>query len=200
MKKYALFLGLLALVLLTSTSFGEIPKLLNYQGYLTDASGNPVADDNYSLTFRLYASEGADTNAFLWKETQTVSVSEGTFNAILGLTTSLNLGFAQPYWLGIKVGTNPELSPRVRLTSVGYAYRALRADTADYALSAPGGPSGNTWTFRITDTADTTITTGGCWGIARYGNTLYGNADSTHVNFGVACTTAQVGRTTNTAP
>jgi hypothetical protein len=194
MKKYAVFLGLLVLVLLTSTSFGEIPKLLNYQGYLTDASGNPVADDNYSLTFRLYASEGADTNSFLWKETQVVSVSKGVFNAILGLTTSLNLDFAQPYWLGIKVETNPELSLRVRLTSVGYAYRALRADTADYALSAPGGPGGNTWTFRITDTADTTITTGGRWGIARFGNTLYGSNDSTHVNLGVASTTGANGQ------
>jgi hypothetical protein len=51
----------------------------------------------------------------------------------------------------------------------------------------------NDWTFRVTDTADTTLITGGAWGIARYGNTLYGNADSTHVNLGVASTTGSYG-------
>ncbi|MGB2696394.1 MAG: hypothetical protein WBD28_00885, partial [Candidatus Zixiibacteriota bacterium] len=34
---------------------------------------------------------------------------------------------------------------------------------------------------------------GGEWGIARFGNVLYGNADSTHVNLGVACTTGMSG-------
>ena len=57
--------------------------------------------------------------------------------------------------------------------------------------AAAGGD--NDWTFRITDTADTTLMMGGEWGIARSGNALYGNADSTHVNLGVACTTGASG-------
>ena len=52
----------------------------------------------------------------------------------------------------------------------------------------------NDWTFRVTDTADTTLITGGAWGIARYGNVLHGNKDSTHVNLGVACTTGASGQ------
>jgi parallel beta-helix repeat protein len=47
----------------------------------------------------------------------------------------INLPFDATYWLGIKVGTDPELSPRITLTSVGYAYRAQTADTAYNALT-----------------------------------------------------------------
>jgi hypothetical protein len=53
-------------------------------------------------------------------------------------------------------------------------------------------PNDNDWTFRVTDTADTTLQMGGRWGLARSGNTLIGNADSTHVNLGVASTTGRV--------
>jgi hypothetical protein len=55
------------------------------------------------------------------------------------------------------------------------------------------GTGDKDWTFHITDTADTTLMTGGEWGITRYGNTLYGNADSTHVNLGVASITGKAG-------
>jgi hypothetical protein len=50
------------------------------------------------------------------------------------------------------------------------------------------------WTFRITDTSDTTLITKGPWGIARFGNILYGNQDRTHVNLGVSCTTGTSGQ------
>ena len=52
-----------------------------------------------------------------------------------------------------------------------------------------GSTNDNDWSLQITDGADTTLQMGGQWGIARAGNTMYGNADSTHVNFGIACTT-----------
>jgi len=50
------------------------------------------------------------------------------------------------------------------------------------------------WIYNVSDGADTTLMTGGAWGIARSGATLYGNADSTHVNLGVACTTGASGQ------
>jgi hypothetical protein len=82
-------------------------------------------------------------------------------------------------WL-LRFGDDPVMMPLKPIVSVAYAYRALNVD--------------NDWTFRITDTADTTLITGGAWGIARYGNVLYGNQDSTHVNLGVACTTGTIGQ------
>ncbi|MEO0075541.1 MAG: hypothetical protein ABIK31_05465, partial [candidate division WOR-3 bacterium] len=34
-----------------------IPKLLNYQGKLTNLAGNPLPDSTYSITFRLFNSQ-----------------------------------------------------------------------------------------------------------------------------------------------
>jgi hypothetical protein len=49
-------------------------------------------------------------------------------------------------YLGIKVGTDPEMRPRFRLTSVAYAIRASKADIAEVAKSAgyaePKGTAG----------------------------------------------------------
>ncbi|HHS50795.1 MAG TPA: hypothetical protein ENN07_06735 [candidate division Zixibacteria bacterium] len=49
------------------------------------------------------------------------------------------------------------------------------------------------WNFRVTDGADTTLITRGRWGLARGGNTLHGNADSTHTNWGIASVTGTSG-------
>ncbi|MCK5833542.1 hypothetical protein KAH81_07725 [bacterium] len=50
------------------------------------------------------------------------------------------------------------------------------------------------WIYNVTDGGDTTLMTGGKWGIARSGATLYGNADSTHVNLGVGGKTGTSGQ------
>ena len=245
MKKLLLLTIAGAFLLAATLCWGGIPHLINYQGMLTQSDGKtPVPDGQYSLTFKIYGSEsGTDS---LWREYHyNMQVTTGLFNVILGSVTALNLAFDTDYWLGIRVGTDPELSPRIRLTSVGYAYRAQWADTAsyaqtvnttpldsryvnegqansidsgmikdhglvrgdvvanfkapysdtaDYAKSASGAPGSYAWSFRITDTADTTLITSGKWGLARQGNLLYGNADSTHVNLGVACTTGTSGQ------
>jgi len=139
----------------TSVSLAGIPKMINYQGMLTQSDGKtPVTNGNYSLTFKIYGSESATDS--LWREYHsTVLVTNGLFNIILGSVTTLNLAFDTDYWLGIKVGTDSELSPRIRLTSVGYAYRAQKADTASVAISAP---SGGGWTDDGTNVRLTTST------------------------------------------
>jgi hypothetical protein len=188
MNRFILLSGLIILVFLASLSLAGIPKLINYQGMLTGSDGKtPVPDENYNLTFKIYGSlAGTDS---LWREYHpNVPVTNGLFNIILGSITTLNLAFDTDYWLGVKVGTDSELSPRIRLTSVAYAYRAQKADTANYAQA--GGSGDNDWAVNTTDGI---LITGGAWGIARYGNTLYGNADSTHVNLGVACITGHSG-------
>jgi hypothetical protein len=190
MYRFIIAVCLTTLIFLANLCLADIPKLINYQGMLTDDGGIPLTG-SYDLTFYIY--DDTTGGNLEWSETQNgVQVQNGLFNVVLGKNSALDLAFDQSYWLAVKVGT--ETMPRVRITSVGYAYRAEKADTANYALSSPSGPGDYTWTFRITDTADTSISTGGCWGIARYGNTLYGNADSTHVNLGVASTTGSSGR------
>jgi hypothetical protein len=187
MNRFIFLSGLIILVLLVSISLAGIPKLINYQGMLTQSNGTtPVDDGNYNLTFKIYGSlSGTDS---LWREYHSnVSVTNGLFNVILGSITTLNLPFDTTYWLGIKVGSDPELSPRIQLTSVGYAYRALVADSA--RVATPG--SGSHWSV-----TDSVLYTNKYWGIARggAGNVFYGNYAYTMVNLGVACTTGASGQ------
>jgi microcystin-dependent protein len=102
-----------------------VPHLINYQGKLTDASGQPL-EGSFELTFRIYDAENAGN--LLWEEAQTgVVIQKGIFNILLGAVTNLNLPFTIPYFLEIKVGSEV-MSPRQRITSAGYA---IRAETAD---------------------------------------------------------------------
>lgn len=101
-----------------------VPKLVTYQGILKD-SANSYLTGTYSVTFRIY--EAATGGTAVWTETQSsVSATSGRFSVQLGSTTALNLDFAKDYWLSVQVGTDTEMTPRQRLTSVGYAFMAER--------------------------------------------------------------------------
>ena len=110
------------LLLIVQLSQAQIPRTLSFQGVLTDATGQKVSDNNYNLTFKLYDVDKGGTA--LWQETQTVPVSEGIFNVILGNNTSLNLNFDKQYWLGITIDSGSELAPRIKLTSSAYSLNA----------------------------------------------------------------------------
>ena len=113
-----------------------IPHLINYQGMLTDNSGNPLTG-NFDIIFKIYNDASAGTKR--WEETQSgVSVTNGLFSVILGSVTPINLYFDEEYWLDITVGAE-HMPSRLKFTSVGYAYRAQKADTAAYASSVSGG-------------------------------------------------------------
>ena len=132
MKKLLLLTVVGALMITVSPCRAEIPHLINYQGMLTDNEGTPLSGD-FDLTFTIY---DAPTNGTaLWTETHTiVPVENGLFNVILGGATTPvpDSVFDHPErFLGIKVGTDPELTPRIQLTSVGYAYRATISGTAE---------------------------------------------------------------------
>jgi hypothetical protein len=120
------------MILLSLAIFGSsiaaIPQTVSYQGVLRNADGSLVSNGNYQMTFRIYGTQTAETS--LWAETQTLSVSAGIFSAILGSITTLDLPFDQAYWLGVSIGEDPELSPRVALTSTPYSYYSTIADSA----------------------------------------------------------------------
>jgi hypothetical protein len=140
MYRSTIVVCLSALVCLAGASLADIPKLINYQGMLTESDGStPVADGTYDITFKIYnASSGGDKR---WEETQTdVAVTSGLFNVILGGATvgGIDLDFSEEYWLDVTV-EGETMSERLRFTSVGYAYRARIADSATVAVSAPTG-------------------------------------------------------------
>jgi hypothetical protein len=228
------------------------PRLLNYQGFLTDTLGNPITNPSVSMTFGIWSSSGGGTQ--IWYETQPVSVSKGIFSVLLGTIAPIPDSVftkSTDRWLELTYA-GITLTPRTRIVSAGYAYTSTLADTAanarllqgkdttafdaryvnegqvnsiftpminDTSVTmpkiaragaainqiikwngstwAPGSDmssADNHWSYLITDVADTTLQMGGRWGLARTGNVLYGNADSTHVNFGVACTTGASGQ------
>lgn len=137
MKSVVIALLVLTVLLLASVSTADVPRLINYQGILTDSGGQPI-DGTHNLTFKVYPDSGAATPA-LWTEQHIgVDVDEGLFNVILGSSTAIPEGlFEDPErWLGIAVDVDPEMYPRMRITSVPWA---LRAAVADSALSGGGG-------------------------------------------------------------
>jgi hypothetical protein len=127
---------LAVLVVGASVSVGEVPYLFNYQGILTDSGGLPL-DGQYDLTFKIYPDSLVATPA-LWSEQHLdVYIDDGLFNVMLGGVTALHdsLFEGAERWLGIAVDTDSEMSPRMRITSVPWAFRAAVADTV---LNVPG--------------------------------------------------------------
>ncbi|MGH8016020.1 MAG: hypothetical protein ACREBV_07510, partial [Candidatus Zixiibacteriota bacterium] len=115
-----------------------VPKLISFQGRLTDG-GTPVPNDTILIKLRIYdASAGGTT---LWDNGfRGVPVINSLFSYLLGDSTALpdNLFSSDTVrYLGIQVGIDAEISPRTRLTSVGFAYKALRADTANTVAGDP---------------------------------------------------------------
>jgi hypothetical protein len=103
------------------TSIGSVA----YQGRLADTSGSPLTG-TYTMTFSIYNS--ATGGVALWEEQWTgsnsVSVSKGLFNVMLGSINAMPQSlFAgnDSLWLGIAVGADAEMTPRVQLGSVPYA-------------------------------------------------------------------------------
>jgi hypothetical protein len=136
-------LTVLVLLALTVSINAAVPGVINYQGRLTDSLDVPVDNGNYQMTFKIYGSEsGTDV---LWNSgSVSILVVNGLFNVQLGSTPMSALpddlfSESTARYLGITVGTNPELIPRTQITSAAYAFHSLRADTASFAQNVIGG-------------------------------------------------------------
>lgn len=144
-------------VLLWAQSAGAVPfraesaastGTIAYQGRLTDSEGNPLTA-TVGMIFRLYSV--ATGGVHLWQEDWTaansVKVSDGLFNVMLGSLTPIPQSVItgnSTLFLGITVGADDEMSPRVQLGSVPFAVQALtvpdgsitKAKIADGAVTA----------------------------------------------------------------
>lgn len=107
----------------------EVPQLLNYQGILRDGFGARLAGTQ-SMMFRLYRDSIGGIP--LWEEPRTVtSDTAGLFNVLLGAATPIaDSAFTGSAFLGISVGADVEMTPRVRLSTVPYSYRVNSVDGA----------------------------------------------------------------------
>ena len=116
-----------------------VPEVINYQGKLVDNTGVPVTA-TVSIVFSIY--DVASGGTALWTETQSsVVVQDGIYNVLLGSTTPIpDAVFDRgDRWLGLKVGTDSEMTPRQRSTSVGYASNSDMVDgqhASEFAASS----------------------------------------------------------------
>jgi hypothetical protein len=112
---YLLFVSQLALA--------AIPTTIQYQGFLTDDTGVPV-DGTVDIISSLYLNAvGGDEE---WSESHSsVTVNNGIFSIELGSNNPFPANFFdEPLYLGIKVGTDPYMTPRLKLTASPYAMSA----------------------------------------------------------------------------
>jgi microcystin-dependent protein len=127
----------------------NIPKLINYQGKLTDAGGQALADGAYMLRFSLYSkSDSAQPgDSLVWGMEYNVTVISGQFNVVLGASGGTpvpgaavnDIGFAftaaERYVqltvltdnTGANLPTPQVLLPRQQLLSVPYALNGTPA-------------------------------------------------------------------------
>jgi len=111
---------LLLLVGLESSAWAQVPDTITHQGRLYDDAGLPVSD-TLDVEFALYS--GPATGASLWSETHSITFDEGYFSVALGSLTpfSTTTFDGSLRYLGITVGADPEMAPRVTVASVPYA-------------------------------------------------------------------------------
>ncbi len=144
--KLGAFLALSVLAFLSYSYFtkAQVPDFVNYQGRLRDSSGNPITTP-VTIQFSLYTDpvHGSPTDTpsaggyLLWTETydgsspncqQITPGTDGIFAQHLGECVHFPdyLDFTQQYYLGVKIGSDAEATPRVPLSTHPYAFTSKR--------------------------------------------------------------------------
>jgi hypothetical protein len=103
-----------------------INRQINFQGRLVNnTTGLNLANSSYSVVFSFYNLSSGGTA--LWSETQSVTTTDGIFRVALGSITPFPANFNFNWdglYLGIKVGTDSEMSPRIQMAAVPFAFNA----------------------------------------------------------------------------
>ena len=134
----AIVLGLGTVLALPARA--AVPPSTMLDGALVSAGGAPAADGDYAITFAVYPAATGGTAS--WTEGPVnIAIKGGRFSWALGSKTPLDAaqlaGLAEA-WLGLQVGSDPEL-PRQRLHAAPYALAAATAA----GLSCTGCLGGN---------------------------------------------------------
>jgi hypothetical protein len=118
-------------------------KKISMQGFLKDANGKAVADGNKVLTFKIYDAQTGGTA--LWTNVfSTVPVVGGVYAVQLGTgknaanidTEISSLPWNVPYYVGITVESETELTPRTEFTYAPYTFAVNKSNLADVATRA----------------------------------------------------------------
>lgn len=120
-----------------------VPGAIGIQGRLTDENGTPLNGDSYEITFSLYETE--DATVALCSDSNIVNVENGLFNS--SIDNCYDDLWGQKVWLGVQVGSDPEMTPRQVILPVAYALTvrpgALISGTVDGILTVNGTGGGS---------------------------------------------------------
>jgi len=131
-----------------------INKQVNFQGKVVNTDGTNVTNGSYTFLFCLYTTgspvtactSGADNDA-VWRESKSVTVTDGVFQTSLGDTTTLpgSVDFnTDNIYLGVNFNANGQMTPLIRFTAVPYAFNAdkihgLSVTDTTGTLTVPNG-------------------------------------------------------------
>ncbi len=123
------FLKIFAFIMISCATALAEPETITQQGLLTSPDGTPL-DTVVSVTFKLY--NNVDSPTPFWSEVQQVTVADGLYDVALGTVTPFPADFLNDgtTWLGITVGEDAEMLPRMQLRSVPFAFRVRTVDDA----------------------------------------------------------------------
>jgi hypothetical protein len=163
-----------------------INKEINFQGKVVNTDGTNVSNGSYNFLFCIYTTaspttactSGADNDA-VWRESKSITVTDGIFQSNLGDTTALpgSVDFnTDNIYLGVNFNSNGQMTPLVRFTAAPYAMNADKVhgltvtDTTGTLTIATGKTltASNTLTFQGTDGSTLNVGTGGTLGTAAY--------------------------------
>lgn len=119
-------------ILSATLVLADVPPFINFQGTLTDTSGNP-APGIPNIIVSIYDQETLGTE--LWTETHpSVELVNGSFQLTLGSVNPLSSSIftGEIRWLEINVA-GETLSPRTRMVSTPYGFLTMYADTSEYS-------------------------------------------------------------------
>jgi|GEM_PF-1313297 len=119
----------------------DVPQMIAFQGKLTDANRVTVPNGSLNAKFSIY--DAASGGNCLWTASGScgtptaisVTVTDGVFNVMLGESPQNALPDTlfnnNTLYLGVTIGADAEMSPRIRIGAVGFALEAGDADLLD---------------------------------------------------------------------
>jgi hypothetical protein len=160
MKTTAALSLALALLLPAAASAAPNAGVMTYSGVLRTPGGTPVAGGTANITFKLYLAATGTTEFWSQNEPSVAIGSDGWFSVVLGSTSPLpDTQFLSQAWLGITVGGEVEMTPRLQVGAAPYAlavdYSSIGGCTAANqilqwngtawaCIATPGGAGGFT--------------------------------------------------------
>ena len=124
--------SILLILLLSACVVASVPPMISYQGKLMQPSGASVPDGAYAIQFAIYDLPTGGTA--LWSEPNpSVQVKNGLFSVLIGSINNLpgNIFDNAERYFALKVGTDPEMTPRQKIATVAFSFRANVAATVD---------------------------------------------------------------------